>query len=170
MYCTKENEDEFPLEAKKLAQLVIDNDYHIDCGIIGTKYIFKALSENGYIDVLYKMTTNPTYPSYAYWINQGQTTLCESWDMSDSCNHHMDSEVDNWLYRYVGGIKYTVDGLVIQPLLVEGIDYVKAEHRGIKVIRNDKKVNISLPVAARIIIGDNDFNASPGEYELFFTV
>ena len=165
LYYNLLNDDEIPCAAKKLAQMVIDNDYHIDCGIQGTKYIFTALSENGYIDVLYKMVTNPTYPSYAYWINSGQTTLCESWDMRESCNHHMFSEVDNWFYRYVGGIKYTAKGLVIQPVAVTGLDYVKVEHRDISVVRNQNKVKIILSVPAHIIIGNANYDVGPGEYE-----
>ena len=151
--------------AEKLANLVIENDYHIDCGILGTKYIFTVLSEYGYIDVLYKMVTNPTFPSYAYWILQGHTTLCESWNMSQSCNHHMFSEVDHWLYRYVGGIKYTSNGLIIKPVLLKNVSYVKAEHKGIVVIRNKDKVHLILPVEARVIIGNIDKLLPPGEYE-----
>ena len=38
--------------AERLAKLVEKNDYHIDCGMLGTKYIFTVLSEYGYMDTL----------------------------------------------------------------------------------------------------------------------
>ena len=157
--------DENTKAAERLAKLVEKNDYHIDCGMLGTKYIFTVTSEYGYMDTLYKMVTNPTFPSYAYWILQGHTTLCESWDMNNSCNHHLFSEVDHWFYRYVGGIKYTKAGLVIHPLLLSAVDYIKAEHKGVAVTRNKNKINLVLPVKARVIIGDTDKMFPPGEYE-----
>lgn len=157
-------EDELPGAAKRLAELVIANDYHIDGGILDIAYIFKALSENGYIDVLYRMVTNPTYPSYAYWINQGCTTLCESWRMDTSHNHHMFSEVDNWLYNYVGGIQWTEEGLVVRPMLLEMVDSVHVEHAGIIVERNGRNIKLKTPVEAKVIIGEQSFQVIPGEY------
>ena len=159
------NPDEVADAAKSLAQLVINNDYHFDCGTLGMKYIFDALSENGYCDVVYKAVTNPTFPSYAYWINNGMTTLCEEWDMHKSQNHHMYSEVDNWFYRYLGGIKITDDGLVISPVYLKDIDCVKATYKGISVERKGKHINVRIDVEAKIVIGDFDFKVSPGEYQ-----
>ena len=162
------NADEIPCAAKKLAELVIKNGCHIDCGMLGTKYIFSALSENGYMDLVYKMVTNPSFPSYAYWINSGQTALCEDWDMKQSCNHHIFSEVDNWFYKYVGGIKYTRKGLVIEPLPLKAVRHVKAEHNGVSVTRDENKVSISLPKPARIIIEGKEYSVQAGNYEYDF--
>ena len=36
----------------------------------------------------------------------------------------MFSEVDNWFYRYVGGIKYTDDSLVINPIYLENVNKI----------------------------------------------
>jgi len=60
------NNDEIPFTVKRLVELIDEKDGHIDCGILGTKYIFSALSDNGYADVDYKMIINPTMPSYAF--------------------------------------------------------------------------------------------------------
>ena len=159
------NEEEAAEYAKSLAELVIKNNYHFDCGTLGMKYIFDALSENGYCDVIYKAITNPTFPSYAYWINNGMTTLCEEWDMHNSQNHHMYSEVDNWFYRYLGGIKFTDDGLVIEPVYLEDVDYVKATHKGVCVERNGKNISVKLDVCAIVKIGEKVFNAAPGVHQ-----
>ena len=119
IYCGLLNPDEEKSAADKLAQLVIDRGYHIGGGTSCIKAIFTALSKYNYDDVLYKMVTNPTYPSYAYWILNGATTLCESWRMGSSLNHHMYSEVDHWFYRYLGGIQLSPDGLVIEPHFID---------------------------------------------------
>ena len=101
--------------SEQLAELVKENGYHIACGLIGTKYIFDSLSDNGYSDVIYKMIKVPDMPSFACFINNGLTTLPETWDMTCSLNHHMFSEVDNWMYKYVGGIHMTEDGILVKP-------------------------------------------------------
>ena len=159
------DEEEIPEAARRLAELVKENDYHIDCGILGTQYIFSSLSDHGYADVLYKMVTNPEYPSYAYWINQGSTTLCEDWKMTSSQNHHMFSEVDRWLYRYVGGIQLNEDGVVIKPFLIPEVNEVTVEHNGIKVERKGKQVTVTLPMAATIDSGSQRYTAEAGTHE-----
>ena len=156
-------QEEIPYAAECLAKLVQENDYHIDCGTAGTKCIFNALSDNGYVDVIYKMVTNPEAPSYAYWINNGATTFCEYWNMKESRNHHMYSEVDNWLYRYVGGIQINEEGLIIKPHILNEVNYVCAEYNGTKVERRGNKVDIICAVDAKVIIGTKDYCIRQGE-------
>jgi alpha-L-rhamnosidase len=158
------NETEIPHKAKLLAELVKNNDYHIDCGILGAKYIFTALSENGYTDVVYKMVTNPAMPSYAYWINQGMTTLCESWEMYNSCNHNMFSEVDYWFYKYLAGIRIDENGLVIKPCIIPEIKWVKAKHRDVTVERDEEKLYVTVPCSAKVIIGGKEFAVEGGKH------
>lgn len=133
-----DDEKERKETAERLAKLIEQSNYHLEMGIFGIKYVFTVLSEYGYGDVLYRAVTNPTCPSYAYWINSGMTTLCESWGMGSSLNHHMFSEIDNWFYKCLAGIKISKDGITVKPIKVSGINQVKANHRGISVdIEND---------------------------------
>ena len=157
--------DEVGYAAKKLAQLVIDNGYRIDCGILGTKYIFSALSDTGYADIAMKMITNPTPPSYAYWINQGMTTLCEDWEINNSCNHHMFSEVDNWFYKYVGGIRVKENRWLIKPEIIEGIDNAEVCHKQVKVSRNKTHVVIETDRRIDADTGRGIVTVEPGRYE-----
>lgn len=164
------NDDEIPHMAKKLAQLVIDNDYHIDCGILGTKYIFTALSENGYADVLYKMVTNPTAPSYAYWINLGLKTFGEFWGLYNSNGylkslcHHMFSEVDHWFYKYLAGIQLSEYGLTIKPCFVNDIDWVCAKHRDIEVKWNKTTLTVTVDRKAKVVLGDKIHDIEKGTH------
>lgn len=155
-------DDEKPAFAEKLAELVKNNDYHIDCGTIGAKCIFTALSEYGYADVIYKMITNPSAPSYAFWINNGMTTLCETWPMEASLNHHMFSEVDYWFYKYVAGIRLSRDGIVIKPCLELGIDTVEARHRDIEVKIEKENIKIKVPKVAKVILKGKEYVAEEG--------
>ncbi len=153
--------------ARKLAELVIENDYHIDCGIMGTKYIFTALAKYGYDDVLYKMVTNPTYPSYAYWILNDATTLCEDWEMKASLNHHMYSEIDHWLYKYIAGINISPDGVLIKPHFI-GLENVRANSRGVFVEYTKEKIKVKSPVDFTIEVNGEKKTLNKGEYELDF--
>lgn len=143
--------------ADRLVELIIQRDYHLEMGIFGIKYVFGVLSEYGYGDVLYRVVTNPTYPSYANWINSGMTTLCENWEMRSSRNHHMYSEIGNWFYRYIAGIKISKDELVINPLKLKAVTEVKAYHRGISVeIKGDVlKVEIPSDIKCATVIWNN---------------
>lgn len=140
-----DSEEERKKTADRLAELIIQRDYHLEMGIFGIKYVFGVLSEYGYGDVLYRAVTNPTYPSYANWINSGMTTLCEHWEMRSSLNHHMYSEIDNWFYRYIAGINISKDGLVIKPIELKEITEVRAHHRGILVEIKDGMLKVKIP-------------------------
>ena len=157
-------QEEVPDFAKCLAELVINDDYHIDCGILGTKYIFTALAENGYNEVLYKAVTNPTMPSYAYWINQGATTFCSEWNMTSSNNHHMFSEVDNWLYKYIGGIQIEENKIVIAPNLLDDVSNFKVTYREITVERKDMEFYIKVPSEATLILKGKTVELKKGDY------
>lgn len=165
IYCGLLDADEEKRAAEKLNRLVVENDYHIDCGVTGVKAIFTALSKYGYDETLYKAVTNPTYPSYAYWINSGATTFCETWDMSSSLNHPMFSEVDHWLYKYVAGINLSPDGLVIEPHFI-GLDRVEATHRDIKVSFTKEVIRVSSPRDFVLKLKDKEYRLEKGEHEI----
>ena len=151
--------DEYLKAAKHLADLVKQKNYHIDCGILGTKYIFDALSDYGYSQVVYKMISNPSYPSYAYWKSLGLTTLPETWDIDFnkvvSLNHNIFSEIDTWLYKHIAGIKIAGHGfseVLIQPNFLPELSFVKAHTAGIHVEWNTEEVKVTSPVPGILAI------------------
>lgn len=144
------NEKEAEEYSALLNELIIKNGYHFDCGILGMKYIFSALSDNGYTETALKAVKNPEMPSYAYWINQGSTTLCETWEMDQSLNHHMYSEIDYFLYRHIAGIQLDEKGLIIKPCLL--VESLKATHKGIEIYWDKEKITVTVPCEAKIIL------------------
>jgi alpha-L-rhamnosidase len=128
----------------KLTDVVSQNKAMPDFGILGSKYIFRALSEAGRSDLAYAMATKEEHPSYGNWIKRGATTFWEDWNEGASRNHIMFGDVSAWWYQYLGGIRLA-DGVsavaqnadpaalafknfVICPDPVEGLGWVKAEH------------------------------------------
>lgn len=130
-------EGSIALVAQNLAERVAADNYHLDVGLLGTKAILNALSENGYADVAYKLAAQETYPSWGWWIKNGATTLYENWDIESahdiSLNHIMFGEIGAWMYKGLGGIKPDEDEpgfkhVLIEPHFVEGLDSFEASH------------------------------------------
>jgi alpha-L-rhamnosidase len=107
---------------------------HLNTGIIGTKYLWPVLAHAGRSDLAYSVATKTTYPSYGYWIENGFTTLCETWEGTHSHNHQMFGSVDEFFYKYLAGIRSPTDGettrgykhIHIQPYVPDGLTSVKA--------------------------------------------
>jgi len=98
-------------------------DQNVDCppyslmtGFIGTAWLNKALSDNGYSNLAYSLLQQTSYPSWLYPIDQGATTIWErlnSYTHTDgfggnnnmnSFNHYSFGAVGAWMYNYSLGI------------------------------------------------------------------
>ena len=125
--------------AANLANRIAADSMKLDVGLLGTKAILNALSENGYADVAYKLASADQFPSWGWWIKNGATTLYENWPIdakSDiSMNHIMFGEIGAWLYKAPGGIKPDTNApgfknVLLQPFFVNGLDHFEAIHNG----------------------------------------
>jgi alpha-L-rhamnosidase len=125
--------------ADNLAKSVALSDNHLDVGLLGTKAILNALSENGYSDLAYTLASNETFPSWGWWIINGATTLYENWPLdtkSDiSMNHIMFGEVGAWMYKALGGIfpdeaNPGFKNIILKPNYVTGLNQFEARYEG----------------------------------------
>ena len=119
--------------AMLLDEVVACND-HVDCGILGAKYLLNGLAELGRADVAYRIVTQRDYPSWGFWIEQGATTLWESWDGQSSRNHHMFSDVSAWFYKTLAGIlpdpqRPGFKHVVIKPWPIGDLTHASGETR-----------------------------------------
>lgn len=125
-----------PEERKaKVVQALKDNiaevNDHLDTGIVGTRYLFEILVENGMKDLAYKIINQRDFPSFGWWIEQGATTTWENWDGRDSRNHPMFGGGIGWFYRDLAGLEAVDAGyrsFEVRPVLPEGLDWVYYEH------------------------------------------
>ncbi|QHT63261.1 family 78 glycoside hydrolase catalytic domain [Paenibacillus lycopersici] len=101
--------------ARELNELVVQNDYHLTTGFVGTPYLCFALSDNGYHATAVKLLMQETYPSWLYSVSKGATTIWEHWDgikpdgsfwsdAMNSYNHYAYGAIGEWMYRYVAGL------------------------------------------------------------------
>jgi alpha-L-rhamnosidase len=95
-------------------QLIKGAGTHSTCGILGARWLYPVLSDNGHHDLALQIATQITYPSLGYMFNnpfENATTLWEVLDAPNkgpdmnSRNHIMFGSIGAWFYRYIGGIK-----------------------------------------------------------------
>ena len=126
--------------AKNLADRVIADGSHIDVGLLGSKTILNALSENGYSDLAYQVALQETFPSWGWWIVNGATTLYEHWTIDipkniSSMNHIMFGEISAWFYKALGGIfpdeaQPGFKNVVLKPNFALGLNQFEAKYDG----------------------------------------
>ena len=125
------DEERKALPAKNLAEAIVRDNrtdkgkwcppYSLMTGFIGTAWISKALSDNGYAEVAYRLLQQTAYPSWLYSVEQGATTIWErvnSYTRVDgfggnnrmnSFNHYSFGAVGAWMYDHSLGIQRDED-------------------------------------------------------------
>jgi alpha-L-rhamnosidase len=105
-------------------------DGHLNTGILGTKYLLPTLTAHGHVDTAYRVATKRTHPSWGNWIEAGATSLYEAWELtSRSRNHRMYATIEDWFYRWLGGIRPAQPGFErvhIEPHHPTELDSVSA--------------------------------------------
>lgn len=126
--------------------VVSDQDYHLDTGIIGTRFLLDVLTESGYAEAAYRVATQKSYPGWGYMVQEGATTLWERWEKitgggMNSHNHIMLGSVDAWFYKTVAGVRCLAPGwekISICPPLFPNLESASAS---LKTIRGDIRVS-----------------------------
>lgn len=106
-------------------------DDHVDTGIIGTRYLFEVLCDNGMADLAYKIISQRDFPGFGWWLEQGATTTWENWNGNDSRNHPMFGGGIGWFYRDLAGLRCKDAGyrtFDIRPVVPSGLEWVKYTH------------------------------------------
>lgn len=104
--------------------------YSLMTGFIGTAWISKALSDNGYSDIAYRLLQQTSYPSWLYPVEQGATTIWERLNSytvekgfggnnsMNSFNHYSFGAIGQWMIAYSAGIQRDEPGFrkfTLQP-------------------------------------------------------
>lgn len=133
---------------------------HSSTGAIGTRYLFRVLTDAGQADLLYRLVTNPGMPGYAFQLRQGNTSLAESWtaQLGASQNHFFLGQVLEWFYHDLAGIRPDearpgFKHIRIQPQPVSDLQWVEATYESVHgpiAIRWDRgggrfKLKVTIP-------------------------
>jgi alpha-L-rhamnosidase len=97
--------------AGHLVELVKEAGTHLSTGFLATPDLLPVLADTGHLDVAYELLFQNTPPSWLFMVDQGATTVWESWEgidsegtPHDSLNHYSKGAVISFLHRYVAGI------------------------------------------------------------------
>lgn len=97
---------------RQLTDDIESKGFHLDTGILGTKYLLPLLSERGRHDLAWRLAVQDTYPSWGYWRACGADTLWEAWEQeARSRDHYMFGTVVDWLIGDLAGLRVTAPGM-----------------------------------------------------------
>ncbi len=116
---------------KALVDNIAEVNDHLDTGIVGTRYLFEVLCDNGHKDLAYKIINQRDFPSFGYWIEQGATTTWEQWNGENSRNHPMFGGGIGWFYRDLAGLRLAEAGFRsfdVRPVIPSGLEWVNYTH------------------------------------------
>jgi len=100
----------------RLAELVKENNYHMNTGFLATPYILTVLEDTGHLDLAYRILTQETFPSWLFPVKNGATTIWERWDSwtpergfhpdgMNSFNHYAYGAVCAWMVTTMAGLE-----------------------------------------------------------------
>jgi alpha-L-rhamnosidase len=118
-----------PAAVEHLAADIESRGRHLTTGFVGVALLCPVLAEHGRADLAYALLHQDTYPSWAYSIRHGATTIWERWDgwteehgfqspAMNSFNHYSLGSVGDWLYGGVAGIDQHPDSVAYEHLLL----------------------------------------------------
>lgn len=104
-----------PRMRRALDQKFEESDNELRTGFVGTGYLCRVLSRQGFSPLVYTLFLREDYPGWLYEVNMGATTVWERWNsvlpdgrISDtgmnSLNHYAYGVVMEWLYGDAAGI------------------------------------------------------------------
>jgi len=176
-------QDEKKHAVDRLIEIIHKNKDSILCGFLGGRHIFHILSQYGHTELALKMIMQPDLPSYAGWIEEGNTTLCENFHVKDekrdSLNHHCWGDIYSFFVKRLAGLKVNphnrdICEFEISPTFTNSLNFANAYYDSqigrVSVHWERKEDNITLEVNVpekvygQIVLPDN-FRFSDGNRE-----
>jgi alpha-L-rhamnosidase len=123
---------------QKLEAAFAAKDWHVSTGIFSTKMLFDVLRDNDLNEWVYKIANQRDFPGWGHMVEQGATTLWETWKYSDntySQNHPMFGSVNEWFYRSLLGINLTEAGFKrfrIKPQPAGDLTWAKGSYESVR--------------------------------------
>jgi alpha-L-rhamnosidase len=136
--------DLLPESDRKAALDILEKDIleknkgHLSTGIFGTKMMYDVFRMYERNDLGFIITNQKTFPGYGYMIENGGTTIWESWKGgSISYNHPMFGSVSDWFFKALGGIYPSENAVgfnpfIIKPSVVGDLEWVNCRYQSIR--------------------------------------
>lgn len=155
------------LLVNKLVELIRLNGTRLDTGFMSVPYLLDVLYENGHKDVAYDLLYQNQYPSWLYEIENGATTMWESWDAirqdgkvaGCSFNHYAFGCVGDFIYRRILGIQQegiAYENVIINPDFTCRLTYASGYYESIHGLicveweQDDESVELKLQIPPNV--------------------
>lgn len=176
------SDEESDKVAHNLVSSIKENGNHLDVGIYGTRHFIECLCDVGNTDTALECFMNQDYPSFAYEISKGATTLWEQWcgdgDMA-SHNHAMFAGAVSGFFTSLAGVRINDNGfksILIKPCITKYINNLSTRFATISGIvevnyeKTDKlfklKAKIPANCKAQIVMPDGEeYKVGNGTFE-----
>ncbi|WP_442778013.1 family 78 glycoside hydrolase catalytic domain [Streptomyces echiniscabiei] len=129
--------EERPAAVDRLVALIEEADDHLATGFLSTPMLLPVLVDANRPDVAWRLLLQTTTPSWLYQVEQGATTVWETWngyntkgEAKESHNHYALGAVVGFLTEYVAGLSPTEPGyrvFDVRPLVGGGLTSARAE-------------------------------------------
>lgn len=179
--------------AEGLIVLLKKNNMHLATGFVGTPFLCKVLSEEGYSEAAYELLFQKDFPSWLYEVDMGATTIWERWNSvlpdgtisgtgMNSLNHYTYGSIVQWMYENMCGMTLRENGFksfYVKPEFSDRFEYVdmkydspkgsisvkweKTENGGYRL---DVKVPFDTKAFVKVPWKKEELVLAAGEYEL----
>ena len=122
---------------QRVADILADglrkNGFTAHIGFLGSKFLLRALADNGHLDVAYQMLAKKSAPGWGFLAESGRSTLTEQMDGGGSDNHVFLGDVAAWMMQYLAGIRPDpaqpgFQRFLVRPQVAGDLTWVKAHH------------------------------------------
>lgn len=132
--------------AEGLIELLRKSDMHLQTGFVGTPFLCKVLSAEGYSKEAYEILFQKDFPSWLYEVDMGATTIWERWNSvlpngmisstgMNSLNHYAYGSVVQWMYENMCGLTLKDIGyksFYVRPEFSERFAFVEMKYNSPK--------------------------------------
>ncbi|GLU51380.1 family 78 glycoside hydrolase catalytic domain [Dyadobacter frigoris] len=132
---------------------------HLSTGIFSTKMMFDVFRNKNRNEIAYQIANQRSFPGWGHMVENGATTLWETWAYSDgvfSHNHPMFGSVIEWFYRSLLGINSLSAGfekIKIRPQPAGDLTWAKGSYHSVrgeigsswKIENGQFKLDVSIP-------------------------
>ncbi len=122
----------------RLVKAVERFNYRVGTGFLSTPFLLGELTKAGANKNAYQVLLNPEKPGWLYEVEQGATTVWETWEGyagkgdSGSLNHYSPGAVCQWLFDTCAGIRVEGENhFVITPIPGGGLTHAEASYRSL---------------------------------------
>jgi alpha-L-rhamnosidase len=119
---------------KYVETLLVDDDGHLNTGMIGTQIMTDYLLEIDRNDLIDKFVNKKTYPGWGYMVESGATTCWEQWNGYYSQIHSCFPYIGGWFYRGLAGIRWDPEApgfknVIMRPEPLASVEWVNCSYQ-----------------------------------------